>query len=103
MLSAYKYKKGIRDLFETLRSMQKETRKAFLLDGEPIFDKDLRKRYTQTQIDQMHLPAVFVPRYPGLQGFDFETGCLDLLVAYEDMVAELENRQEQKPMGMTMT
>ncbi|RHR56333.1 hypothetical protein DWX10_06445 [Clostridium sp. AF18-27] len=92
----YKDRGGFEDVFEALKAMQKEMRVAYLVDGEPQFSVDIRqKKYSRSRMNEIMEAKVKVPRYPTLQGLDFDAGCYDT----ERIYYEILNRklQEQEP------
>lgn len=96
----YKSRHGYEDVFEALKAMQKETRKAYILHGKPVFQGELSKCYSSYQLKKMNLPSVGVPRYPTLQGADFDTECYDLLEMYEKLKEEITVPKEKMEWGM---
>ena len=92
----YKDRGGFEDIFEALKAMQKEMRVAYLVDGEPQFSVDIRqKKYSRSRMKEIMEAKVMVPRYPMLQGLDFDTECYDTeRLYYEILNSKL---QEQEP------
>ena len=92
----YKNRSGFEDVFEALKAMQKEMRAAYLVDGEPQFSVDIRqKKYSRSRMKEIMEAKVMVPRYPMLQGLDFDTDCYDTeWIYYEILNSKL---QEQEP------
>ncbi len=96
----YKSQHGYRNVFDALKEMQKETRKAYVLHERPVFYSELSKCYSSYQLKKMNLPSVLVPRYPTLQGVDFDTECYDLLEMYENLKEEVTAPKEKIEWGM---
>lgn len=89
----YKSRHQCADLFEALRGMQGEVRIAYPIDGKILFGIDVRKQYGQYQLKKMEDQKITVPRYPGLQGIDFQTECYDTMAIYYELLEKL--RQEK--------
>ena len=66
------------------------------MDGEPQFSVDIRqKKYSRSRMKEIMEAKVMVPRYPMLQGLDFDTECYDTeRIYYEILNSKL---QEQEP------
>lgn len=94
-----------RDVFTVLKGMQKETRRAYVLDRKSMLQEELLKMgYTMYQIGL--LPKGELPKYPKLQGFDLDTGCIDGEKLYYELLNEKLQETGQVPeeeeMGMKM-
>ena len=92
-----------KDVFAVLKEMQKETRRAYVADGKPMLPEELQKMgYTKYRISQ--LPRGELPKYPKLQGFDLDTGCMDgEKLYYEILNGKLQEvSQTEEEMGMRM-
>lgn len=92
-----------KDVFAVLKGMQKETRRAYVADGKPMLLEELQKMgYTKYRISQ--LPRGELPKYPKLQGFDLDTGCMDgEKLYYEILNGKLQEvSQTEEEMGMRM-
>ena len=97
----YKYKRGYENVFEALKGMQAEKRTAYLIEGKPVFDVELRKKYTKRQMVEMEEFKIQVPRYPTLQTFDFDTGCCDTeQIYYEVLNSKLQEKEETMELYM---
>ena len=83
--------------------MQAEKRTAYLIEGKPVFDVELRKKYTKRQMVEMEEFKIQVPRYPTLQTFDFDTGCCDTeQIYYEVLNSKLQEKEETMELYMGM-
>lgn len=92
-----------KDVFAVLKEMQKETRRAYVADGKPMLLEELQKMgYTKYRIS--HLPRGELPKYPKIQGFDLDTGCMDgEKLYYEILNGKLQEvSQTEEEMGMRM-
>ncbi len=92
-----------KDVFAVLKEMQKETRRAYVADGRPMLPEELQKMgYTKYRIS--HLPRGELPKYPKLQGFDLDTGCMDgEKLYYEILNGKLQEvSPTEEEMGMRM-
>ena len=92
-----------KDVFAVLKEMQKETRRAYVADGRPMLLEELQKMgYTKYRISQ--LPRGELPKYPKIQGFDLDTGCMDGEKLYYEILNERlqEVSQTEEEMGMRM-
>lgn len=91
----YKYKRGYENVFEALKGMQAEKRVAYLIEGKPVFDVELRKKYTKRQLEELEDLKIQVSRYPTLQNFNFDAGCCDTeQIYYEILNSKLQEREE---------
>lgn len=90
----YKSRHQCANLFEALRGMQGERRTAYPVDGKILFGIEVRKQYGQAQLKKIQDQKIEVPRYPSLQGFDFQTECYDTMAIYYELLEEL--KQEKK-------
>lgn len=99
-----KYRSEDKDVFAVLKEMQKETRRAYMADGKPVLLEELQKMgYTRHRISQ--LPKSELPKYPKLQGFDLDTGCMDGEKLYYEILNEKLQEAGQTPeeeMGIKM-
>ena len=76
-----------KDVFAVLKEMQKETRRAYVVDGKPMLQEELEKMgYTKYRISR--LARGELPKYPRLQGFDLDTGCMDGEKLYYEILNE---------------
>ena len=93
-----------KEIFSVLKEMQTEKRRAYMAEGKPLLRTQLLEMgYTESRIDR--LPRVEVPKYPKLQEFDLDTGCMDGEKLYYEILNEKlqEARQTQEEgMGMKM-
>lgn len=82
-----KYRSEDKDVFAVLKELQKETRRAYVLNKKPmLLEELLQMGYTKYQIYQ--LPRGELPKYPKLQGFDLDTGCIDAEKLYYEILNE---------------
>lgn len=85
-----------KDVFAVLKEMQKETRRAYVVDGKPMLQEELEKmRYTKYRISR--LARGELPKYPRLQGFDLDTGCMDGEKLYYEILNEKLQEAGQVP------
>lgn len=97
----YKSRRNYENVFEALKGMQAEKRMAYLIEGKPVFDVELRKKYTKREMEEMEGLKVQVSRYPTLQNFDFDTGCCDTeQVYYEVLNSKLQEKEETMEIHM---
>lgn len=92
-----------KDVFAVLKEMQKETRRAYVADGKLMLPEELQKMgYIKYRISQ--LPRGEFPKYPKLQGFDLDTGCMDgEKLYYEILNGKLQEvSPTEEEMGMRM-
>ncbi len=94
-----------KNVFAVLKEMQKETRRAYVVDGKPMLQEELRKMgYTEHRIGL--LPKGELPKYPKLQGFDLDTGCIDGEKLYYELLneklQEAGHVPENEEIGMKM-
>lgn len=76
-----------KDVFTVLKGMQAETRCAYEVDGKGMLREEAQKLgYTKAAIDK--LPKTELPKYPAMQGFDFDTGCYDGEKLYYEILNE---------------
>ena len=76
-----------KDVFAVLKEMQKETRRAYVVDGKPMLQEELEKMgYTKYRISR--LAKGELPKYLRLQGFDLDTGCMDGEKLYYEILNE---------------
>ena len=76
-----------KDVFAVLKEMQKEIRRAYVVDGKPMLQEELEKMgYTKYRISR--LAKGELPKYPRLQGFDLDTGCMDGEKLYYEILNE---------------
>ena len=76
-----------KDVFTVLKGMQAETRRAYEVDGKGMLREEAQKLgYTKAAIDK--LPKTELPKYPAMQGFDFDTGCYDGEKLYYEILNE---------------
>lgn len=85
-----------KDVFAVLKEMQKETRRAYVVDGKPMLQEELEKMgYTKYRISR--LAKGELPKYPRLQGFDLDTGCMDGEKLYYEILNEKLQEAGQVP------
>ena len=85
-----------KDVFAVLKEMQKETRRAYVVDGKPMLQEELEKMgYTKYRISR--LARGELPKYPRLQGFDLDTGCMDGEKLYYEILNEKLQEAGQVP------
>ena len=85
-----------KDVFAVLKEMQKETRRAYVVDGKPMLQEELEKMgYTKYRISR--LARGELPKYPRLQGFDLDTGCMDGEKLYYKILNEKLQEAGQVP------
>ncbi len=85
-----------KDVFTVLKEMQKETRRAYVVDGKPMLQEELEKMgYTKYRISR--LARGELPKYPRLQGFDLDTGCMDGEKLYYKILNEKLQEAGQVP------
>ena len=85
-----------KDVFAVLKEMQKETRRAYVVDGKPMLQEELEKMgYTKYRISR--LARGELPKYPRLQGFDLDTGCMDGEKLYYEILTEKLQEAGQVP------
>lgn len=85
-----------KDVFAVLKEMQKETRRAYVVDGKPMLQEELEKMgYTKYRISW--LARGELPKYPRLQGFDLDTGCMDGEKLYYEILNEKLQEAGQVP------
>lgn len=99
-----KNKSEDKEMFSVLKEMQAEGRRAYLAEGKPMLRTELLKRgYTESRI--CRLPRTELPRYPKLQGFDLDTGCIDAEKLYYEILNEKlqeTGHVQEEGMGMKM-
>ena len=89
-----KHRNEDKDVFTVLKQMQAETRRAYEADGKGMFREELRKLgYTEARINK--LPKTEIPKYPTMQGFDFDTECYDGEKLYYEILNEKLEELEQ--------
>ena len=74
-----------------------------MVDGKPMLQEELEKMgYTKYRISR--LARGELPKYPRLQGFDLDTGCMDgEKLYYEILNGKLQEvSQTEEEMGMRM-
>ena len=85
-----------KDVFAVLKEMQKETRRAYVVDGKPMLQEELEKMgYTKYRISRLDKGEL--PKYPRLQGFDLDTGCMDGEKLYYEILNEKLQEAGQVP------
>ena len=85
-----------KDVFAVLKEMQKETRRAYVVDGKPMLQEELEKMgYTKYRISR--LAKGELPKYLRLQGFDLDTGCMDGEKLYYEILNEKLQEAGQVP------
>lgn len=85
-----------KDVFAVLKEMQKEIRRAYVVDGKPMLQEELEKMgYTKYRISR--LARGELPKYPRLQGFDLDTGCMDGEKLYYEILNEKLQEAGQVP------
>lgn len=85
-----------KDVFAVLKEMQKEIRRAYVVDGKPMLQEELEKMgYTKYRISR--LAKGELPKYPRLQGFDLDTGCMDGEKLYYEILNEKLQEAGQVP------
>lgn len=85
-----------KEIFSVLKKMQAEERRAYMAEGKPLLRSQLLEMgYTESKIDR--LPRVEVPKYPKLQGFDLDTGCMDGEKLYYEILNEKLQEAGQVP------
>ena len=85
-----------KDVFAVLKEMQKETRRAYVVDGKPMLHEELEKMgYTKYRISRLDKGEL--PKYPRLQGFDLDTGCMDGEKLYYEILNEKLQEAGQVP------
>ena len=85
-----------KDVFAVLKEMQKEIRRAYVVDGKPMLQEELEKMgYTKYRISR--LAKGELPKYPRLQGFDLDTGCMDGEKLYYELLNEKLQEAGQVP------
>lgn len=85
-----------KDVFAVLKEMQKEIRRAYVVDGKPMLQEELEKMgYTKYRISR--LARGELPKYPRLQGFDLDTGCMDGEKLYYEILNEKLQEAGQMP------
>ena len=85
-----------KDVFAVLKEMQKEIRRAYVVDGKPMLQEELEKMgYTKYRISRLDKGEL--PKYPRLQGFDLDTGCMDGEKLYYEILNEKLQEAGQVP------
>lgn len=85
-----------KDVFAVLKEMQKEIRRAYVVNGKPMLQEELEKMgYTKYRISR--LAKGELPKYPRLQGFDLDTGCMDGEKLYYEILNEKLQEAGQVP------
>jgi hypothetical protein len=85
-----------KDVFAVLKEMQKETRRAYVVDGKPMLQEELEKMgYTKYRISRLDKGELL--KYPRLQGFDLDTGCMDGEKLYYEILNEKLQEAGQVP------
>ena len=85
-----------KDVFAVLKEMQKETRRAYVVDGKPMLQEELEKMgYTKYRISRLDKGELL--KYPRLQGFDLDTGCMDGEKLYYKILNEKLQEAGQVP------
>jgi len=85
-----------KDVFAVLKEMQKETRRAYVVDGKPMLQEELEKMgYTKYRISRLDKGEL--PKYQRLQGFDLDTGCMDGEKLYYEILNEKLQEAGQVP------